>query len=304
MPNPQQNRRRSRWQQGLHRAWHGLLIGWDWYLFTFGYGIVFILLAMAAMGLQGSVSEPPEAGATPALPLWTAPDSRHWFGTDRGGADLLEPILHASGRSSWLALLATTAGASVGLGVATLAFFVLRERGCLMLQRLGNAAAAIPGILLLFILSAGHGAGFVASWLLLGGICALFVAGRSGRWLLELERRGDVLSARALGYSRRRLLVDHLFTGLWKRAACSAAGLLPGVLLAEACLGFTGIGQRISPATDRLGGLIASGRDAMFDAPWLVIYPGLALAILSVTFATFAWAVRRTLGEPVDDRLF
>ena len=80
--------------------------------------------------------------------------------------------------------------------------------------------------------------------------------------------------------------------------------LLPGVLIAEAALGFSGAGERINPASYRLGTLIGSGEIFRFDAPWLVFFPGMMLWILAAVLVSFSWAVRRTLGEPIDDRIF
>ena len=301
MPTVHQNRRRPKMRQMLQQLWHALMVGWDLYLFAFGYGIVFVLLGIAAISLSG------HSMSTSAMsdgPGWTAPNAVHWFGTSRDGIDMMGPVLHAAGRSIWLALLATVGGSLAGLAVATLFFFVWRERGYRMLDRLAGWGAAIPAIFMVLTLAAGHGAGFGVTLLILSGLCALFVAGRSGRWFHELESSGDVLAARALGYSRRRLLIDHLFTRLWKHAAASATTLLPGVLLAEAALGFTGIGAQVSPAANRIGMLIGEGNETLFDAPWLVFFPGLVLWILCVVLATFAWAVRRTLGEAIDERLF
>ncbi len=302
MPSPPQNRRRSRFRERIRRAAKSLIEGWDFYLFAVGYGIVLGLLGVAALAFPVLESEAIVGfgDLAEALP----PGDHHWFGTNRDGVDLLAPVFAAAGRSVWLVLVATVLGSVFGLALATVICFLWRERGYRWLERLSGAVGSLPAMFLLFVFAAGYGAGTRATMGTLGALAGLFVAGRAGNWYRDLENQGDVLAARALGFSRGRILVEQLLPRLWPRVAACAATLLPAALLAEAGLGFSGAGATVAPAEGRLGAFLGAGHDALFDLPWLLWWPGVVLAVLTIVLASLAWAVRRTLDQPIDERIF
>lgn len=270
-------------------------------MFVIGYALVFGLLGVAALVLPGLESGG-IAGDADGVG-GAAPDARHWFGTNREGIDLLAPVLGAMGRSLWLAGVATGLGALLGLGLATGMAHLMGGRGCRVLRRFAGLWICLPAMWVALTLVAGHGAGAGVVLVILGSLCVLRVAGQGAAWHEALEARGEVVAARALGFSPRRILVESVLSGIWPRAASSAAGLLPAVLLAEAGLVFSGAGYGVRPAGDRIGAYLADGGEAMLDLPWLLIASGATLSVVTLSLAAFAWAVRRTLGVPVEERM-
>jgi peptide/nickel transport system permease protein len=279
-----QNSRRSRFHQSLAAASRAISRGWDLYLFIIGYGAIFGFLGLAAWWLPDS--DFPAAG--PGAPM--APGMEHWFGSNRNGDDMMAPILKGSGMAIWLALTATVVGTGAGLLAGTVFYFLWRERGDRMLAAVSEWISALPAMVLALGLAAGWGTGFWPLVIILGGLCAVSVAGRATFWYREVEGRGDVLAARAI--------VDEFLTRIWQRTGATAAMLLPGVLLAVAALDF------IFAGSGRLGHLLAEGQDHLIEAPWLFFFPGLALSILTILLAALAWAVRRTVQEPLQERLW
>ena len=302
MASELQNRRRSRFRAGLTRAWRSLRTFWDFYLFAGGFFLVFAMFGVAALVFP----ELPGEAIVGSGPLMNAqgPDASHWFGTNRDRLDLLGPVFAAAGRSLWLAALATLFGALAGMVASTALFFGGGEPGVRLAKRIGGFATGAPALVLLVILAAGHGAGAGATFWMLAALVGLFLVGRSAEWYRGYGERNEVVAARALGFSKWRILVGQCLPQVGPRLAASAATLLPGVLLAEAALGFVGAGEAEGRATGRLGAVLAAGREAMFDLPWMLLYPGLVLAGLVIVLGALAWALRRTLDEPIDDRLF
>ncbi|MCB1229669.1 MAG: hypothetical protein KDN19_05355 [Verrucomicrobiae bacterium] len=284
------------------KVWRSIVTRWDHYLFGVGYGLVF-----GFFGITALVVDTPQADVPNGLgevSTASAPTSRHWFGTNRDGMDLLGPTLAAAGRSAWLTLVAVVLGSSSGLAVAASAFLIGSDRGYRALAAFQSGIGLVPALLMMFILAAGFGAGVGATILMLGALCLGFVAGRGANWCVAWEDGGDVISARALGFSRRRILQELLFPRLWPKAAATAATLLPAALVAEAALGFSGAGASVAAANGRIGVMLGVGRETMFDLPWMIISSGAVLWVLTMVLAGLAWAVRRTLDEPVDERWF
>ena len=291
------NRPRPKFRQLLSRCWQSFSRGWDWHLLAAGYGATFLLCGIAALWLPDMPEVFIRSHLTPP-PLDGAPTAEHWFGLGPGRIDMMAPVLKSAGLSVWLSLLATLAGVIGGVLTATALHCVWRGG---WLGDLASAATATPAVIAVLLLVSGWGAGFWTLVMILGACCAIPIAARCAEWYLEMDTRGDVLAARAMGWSRWRLAGDQFLTRIWRRSAASAAMLLPGVLLAEGTIGFIRDG---GGDLRRIGHLIAAGRDHSLDAPWLLFWPGAVLGGLAMLLAAFAWAVRRTVDEPVHERLW
>ena len=291
------NRRRSRLRQLLAAGLRAFSRGWDLYLFIIGYGTIFGFLGLAALWLPGLPAGQADAGLP--IPPGGEPGAAHWFGLNHRGDDMMAPILRSSGITVWLALLATVGGTAAGVLMGSAFSYFWRGRSDRPSAGATQWTSALPAMLPALALAAGWGTDFGSLVVIFGALCAIPVAGRASAWYREMERRGDVLAARAMGWSRARLFADEWLTRIWLRAGATAAMLLPGVLLAVATLDFA-----LETASGRLGHLIADGGRHLVDAPWLLLFPGLFLAILTILLAALGWAVRRTTQEPLQERLW
>ncbi|MCB1089621.1 MAG: hypothetical protein KDM63_21455, partial [Verrucomicrobiae bacterium] len=231
-----QNRKRSRVKYSMDRSWRAFSKGWDFYLFVVGYGLVFGLLGIAALALPDL---PP--GATSGS-VWTteetAPGTTHWFGLTHSGSDWMGSVLHGAGVSVWLALLGTMIGVSLGLLVGMLWGFLFQDRGERMLSSADRMLSPIPALVVVLALGAGWGTEFLTVAMMLGFLCAIPLAAKVTGWFGEMNWRGEVVAARAMGWTRGRLMLDQLCTRVWKQAAALAAMWLPGILSALTALDF------------------------------------------------------------------
>ncbi|MBL9151937.1 MAG: hypothetical protein JNK37_05615 [Verrucomicrobiales bacterium] len=295
MENPAPNRRRPRLRSFGRRLWRGVARRWEGYLFVLGYGLVFGFLGLAAVGLTDAPTPSPVAdGFGEAQP----PGAGRWLGTDAGGADQLIPTLRGAGLSVWLAAVATALGTLTGWAMGTaLAAAGWRSAGRL-LQSVDGWLGAFPAIGLALALVAGWGAGAWPLMIIAAAIMAMPVASQVAGWYREMDGRGDVLAARAMGWSRSRLMIDESLTHFPPRLAAWAAGVLPATLGAVTAVDFV-LGRG-----GRLGHLLASGARDFIEAPWLLYGPGLVLAFLIWLLAALGWAVRRRMGEGPPRRLW
>ncbi|MDH5757996.1 MAG: ABC transporter permease [Gemmatimonadota bacterium] len=224
------------------------------------------------------------------------PSGTHLLGTDRHARDLLSRILYG-GRVS-LAVAFGAMGISVGVGTlwgAVAGYVGGRVDGVLM--RIVDVFIAFPRLVLLIAVVAMYEPSFVLIVAVLGltqwpGVARL-VRGE----VLSLREREFVLAARALGYSRRRILLRHVIPNLLAPLTVAAALGMGNTILLESGLGFLGLGLPAPVPT--WGGMVADGRSVLFTAWWVAAFPGLAITVSVVSFNLVADGLR----DALDPRL-
>lgn len=227
------------------------------------------------------------------------PNAIYLLGTDRYGRDVLSRILFGARVSLRIAaataLLSGLAGAALGL----LAGWFRPLDGWIM--RVMDGLMAFPGLLLAIALSATLGPSELTA------IVALTVAytPRTARVM-----RGAVLvacaqeyveAARAIGARTARLLRVHILPACAAPLAVQQTYVFAIAVLAEAVLSFVGVGP--PPPRPTLGAIIADGRDNMVEAPWIMLSPGLAIAMLVLGLNLLGDALRDALDPRMRSML-
>lgn len=236
-----------------------------------------LLVLMAPLIFPG---DPREPSATPLL----APSPRHPMGTDDLGRDLLAALAHG-GRASLLsgglvALVATVLAIVLGV-VAGLAGGAIDRA----IVRLMDLSQIVPRFFLALLASAWLGPGWVA----LAGILALTGWATLARQIRaearSLRRAAFVEAALLLGASRGSVALRHLAPLMLPLALPHIPLILCSALLIEAGLCFLGAGD---PNRLSWGLLVQAGQAHALHAWWLVLFPGLALALTSVGLTLIA----------------
>ena len=216
------------------------------------------------------------------------PNATHWFGTDQLGRDVFARTVHAARISLTVgfcaALLAVVGGMLFGLlcGLARL----LDE----LIMRLVDLAAIFPAFLLAIALLTLLPSG-VFTVILVIAIGDLPRSSRLARSvLLAARERPYVEAAHGAGTSPLRILTRHIAPTAWPPVAVLSAYLCASAILSEAGLSFLGAG---TPAEiPSWGNMIASGARFFIVAPWIVLFPGLALATTTLGVTLIADALR------------
>jgi peptide/nickel transport system permease protein len=254
-------------------------------------GAILVIGAVVA-ALVGPVVVPYDPAAQ-NLPLrLQGPSLAHPLGLDELGRDVLARLLVGARVSLAVGLAVVTCSALVGLAVGVLAGYFggwVDE----LASRTIDVLLAFPGILLAIALVAVLGPGL---WHAVLALCAIGWVGyaRLVRGVTLRTRELEyVQAARAAGASAARVLLVHVVPAAWPALAVQATLGMAGAMLAEASLSFLGLG--VQPPTPSWGAMLDAGRSHLFDAPHLTLFPGLAVAAVTVGF--------NVLGDALRDRL-
>ncbi|MBK8005321.1 MAG: ABC transporter permease [Gemmatimonadetes bacterium] len=260
-------------------------------------------------GLTGlALLAPLVAGADPAAqgdvvatrflaPLAHGPDGHfHLLGTDRFGRDVWARLVHGARVSLLTGFLATAIAVGIGLVVGTVAG-VWRGPLGRGLMAATDFALALPRVVLLLLLAALWPPSGVLVVLVLGLTGWMSIARLVYGEAVGLMARPFVLAARSLGARRLRLAFRHLVPSLWTPVTVAAALGVGNAITLEAGLSYLGLG--VQPPAPSWGGMIASGRDTLVNAPWVALAPGLALVLTVVACTLLGDALRDHLaGHP------
>jgi peptide/nickel transport system permease protein len=204
------------------------------------------------------------------------PNDVFLLGTDRYGRDVLSRILFGARVSLGIGFAVAVASGLAG-GLAGLAAGWWR-RADAWIMRVMDGLMAFPGVLLAIALAATLGPSEVTV------VVALTVAyaprtARVMRGAVLVARSQDyVEAARAVGARTGRILARHILPACTAPLVVQQTYVFAVAILAEAVLSFVGVGP--PPPAPTLGSIIADGRDAMVEAPWVMLCPGVAIAML------------------------
>jgi ABC-type dipeptide/oligopeptide/nickel transport system permease subunit len=235
--------------------------------------IVLALLLIALLAPVVAPFAPDQIGAGPRL---SAPSSTNLFGTDALGRDLLSRVIY--GARSALVLAGIGVGVAAGIGVSLgLAAGYFGGWGDRALSRGMEVWLAFPGLLLAVILVARLGPSLAHAALALG-IASAPGFFRLARAETLCAKAGQyVESARALGANPHRIVFRHILPNILPSLIVLATMRAGALILAGGGLSFVGLGAQ--PPVAEWGALLAQGRDAMGEAPWLAVFPGIAVML-------------------------
>ncbi|MET2828082.1 ABC transporter permease [Mesorhizobium shangrilense] len=252
--------------------------------------IVGLYLIIAALGMLGLTPHNPLAQFR--VDRLHAPNGAYWMGTDLFGRDVASRLMAGVGQSFTVAFFsvafASLAGTALGLAAA---WFGRRWDGVVM--RVMDVLLAFPAILLALLIVAVAGPGtwtsVVAITIVYTPIFTRVVRGPA----LSLKAREFVDAARTFGSSSSYIVTRHLLLNLVAPLTVQVTLALAWALLTEAGLSFLGLG--IQPPAASLGLMLSDSRNLMETAPWLMIFPGLAIMISILGFNLLGDALRDIL---------
>ena len=232
-----------------------------------------LVLAVALVALLGNLITPYDALQNDFRARLQAPDAAHWFGTDHFGRDILSRVILGGRLSLQIGLQVVVMTGLFGTLIGGVAGYFRRLDDPIM--RLMDALMAFPAILLALTVSVTLGAS-VGNVVIALSIATIPHTARIVRGsVLVVREMQYVEAARALGASDLRILVLHVLANSLAPLIVRLTFVFASAILAEAVLSYLGVGP--PPPAPSFGNIIAGGRDFMVEAPWVTIFPGLAV---------------------------
>jgi peptide/nickel transport system permease protein len=222
-----------------------------------------------------------------------APDWRHWLGTDSFGRDVWSRIVHGARISLAVGIGSTTLGASIGVIVGLTSGY-LSGWVDLVFQRVTDMLQALPLLVLALVMTAALGPS-LPNVILAIAIPLIPTVSRVIRAnTLALREQPFVEAAKSIGMSEVRIALRHVLPNTLAPLIVLATAQLGSTILTEASLSFLGLGiPEPYPSWGRM--LSESAAEYVRVAPWLVIFPGIAISLAVFGTNLFGDALRDIL---------
>lgn len=255
-----------------------------------------IVLAAVGVGVFAPVIAPFDPYEQVLAERLRGPSATHWFGQDDLGRDMLSRVIFGTRVSLKVGIITVSVSALLGMLIGALAGYLggwIDE----ILMRITDIMLAFPGILLAIAIMAILEPSFNN---VLIALCIVSWKGYArlvrGEVLKEKEKE-YVQAARALGYSRWRIIAFHLIPNTLNPVLVMGTLGMATMIIAEAGLSFLGLGTQ--PPTPSWGGMLSDGTNYFFEAPHMTIFPGFAIMILVLGFSFLGDALRDALDPHI-----
>jgi peptide/nickel transport system permease protein len=252
-----------------------------------------IVLTLLGTAVFADVIAPYGYAQTNLLHRFRPSGPEHWLGTDQLGRNVLSRIIYGTRVSLTVSLGATTLGICLGtlIGV-TSGFF--GGRYDLGVQRVVDAWESIPNLLLLLTIISLLGPGLFNVLAVLGLSFGIQNSRIIRGVVLSVKENAYIEAAQAFGGSSLRIMLSHILPNVAAIIIVVATIGLGNLILVEAALSFLGFG--VPPPHPTWGGMLSlQGVSYMYQAPWLAIWPGIALSAAVFGFNMFGDALRDLL---------
>jgi peptide/nickel transport system permease protein len=250
--------------------------------------IAFLVL-VAVFGPLVTPYNPIETNMGDAL---KAPSSVHWFGTDQLGMDIFSRVIAGTRVSLTVGLLAVSIALTIGIVLGSIAGYVGGWVDTLIM-RVMDMMLAVPSILLAITLMAALGKGIDKAVIAIGLVSIPEYARIVRGAILSIKENDYVAAARVVGNSNLRIIFRHVLPNALSVIIVRGTLGISSAVLDTAALGFLGMG--VQPPQAEWGDMLGRARGFIFQAPWTLLFPGMAITATVLAF--------NLLGDGLRDAL-
>jgi peptide/nickel transport system permease protein len=288
------------------RAGRRTRLGWVWAVLRFArqkpLGAIggLIVVAMLVMAVFAEQIAPYTYDETIRGARMKAPGAEHWLGTDNLSRDMWSRVVYGARVSITVGFATIALGtlAATAIGVTSGYFGGIYD---IVVQRIVDAWMSFPFLVIILSVMAVLGPGMLNVVIAL----ALIITANSSRVIrgatLSVVANTYVEAARAMGCGHLRLILRYIVPNVMATIIILATIGLGGVILAEAALSFLGFG--VPPPYPSWGSMLSgSGRTYMYRAPWMAIWPGVAISLAVFGFNMLGDALRDVLDPRLRGR--
>lgn len=260
-------------------------------LSLFALGLLGLLTVIA---LLAPVLAPFDPSATNVPEQFTPPGGEHLLGTDDLGRDAFSRLLHGTRISLLAPLIALGVAVGLGLPLGLVAGYV---HGWVdwLISRLADTFMSLPAIILAIALVAALGPSTVNAMIALGIVYAPRLLRVVRGAVLVVREETYIESSRSIGCSNARILGGHVLPNIVPPIVVQISLMFGFAVLAEASLSFLGVG--VQPPAASWGVLLRRGFVNLYEAPWLIVPPGITIMIVVLAVQIVGDGLRDSLGQ-------
>ncbi len=251
-----------------------------------------VLAAIVLAALIGPIIWPYSPNEVALDEALTPPSASHPFGTDNHGRDVVARTLTGARISLGIGLAATVLSLFLGTAIGLIGGFFGRPVDSLAVG-LTDVTLAFPSLLLAIAISVVIPPGIASVFIALSLVGWPTFARLSRSVVFSIKQTEYFSAATATGCPSLRLLLKHVLPNCVPLLIVAASLRLGGFMLGEAALSFLGLG--VQPPTASWGSMISHGRNFLHSAPWITIFPGMAIALTIISM--------NILGDSLRDYL-
>ena len=256
-------------------------------LFGLAVVVFFVLLALLAPWLS-----PHDPLATSWSAIRKPPSAAHWFGTDDIGRDVLARVVWGTRASLAAGIVSVSISLAIGVPIGLAAGFIggLTDG---VISRITDAFLACPFLILASAMAAFLGPSLTNAMIAIGVSATPIFVRLTRAQVINIKVEDYVEAARALGNPPWRIAIRHILPNVIPPLIVQTSLAIAAAVIAEASLSFLGLGQQ--PPAPSWGSMLNTAKNYMDQAPWMAIWPGLAIFVLVLAF--------NLLGDGLRDAL-
>jgi peptide/nickel transport system permease protein len=253
--------------------------------------LLFITIAIAA-----PLVSPFDPAATDWGAVRKAPSAKHWFGTDEIGRDILARMLWGARASMLAGVVSVGIAMALGVPIGMIAGYAGGWIDAI-LSRITDALLSCPFLILAIALAAFLGPSLTNAMIAIGiSQMPIFIRLARGQ-VMTVKVEDYVEAARAIGNPHRRIVLRHILPNIVPPVLVQATLTMATAIIAEASLSFLGLGQQ--PPEPSWGSMLNVAKNFMNQAPWMALWPGLAICIVVLAFNLLGDGLRDAV-DPKD----
>jgi peptide/nickel transport system permease protein len=250
-----------------------------------------IILLVLLLSLISPSLSPYDPNAIDLDSLKLPPGDEHLLGTDQKGRDIFTRVLYGGKISISVALMAAVVSMGIGLMVGLFTGYIGGRFDTAMMG-LVDLILSFPSLLLAIGISIILPPGIYTVMIAIAAVGWASFARLIRGYVLSLREEPFIEAARAIGCSPLRVLFVHILPQCLPLSMVMMGLKMGGFIITEASLSFLGLGAQ--PPTATWGSMISAGRSYIIAAPWIVLFPGIAIAVTALCFNIF--------GDALSDR--
>ena len=221
-----------------------------------------------------------------------APVAGHWFGTDEIGRDVFARVAWGTRASLLAGVVSVSISLAIGVPIGLVAGFVGGTVDALI-SRITDAFLACPFLILAIALAAFLGPSLVNAMIAIGISATPIFVRLTRAQVINVRVEDYIEAARSVGNPPLRIALRHVLPNITAPLMVQATIAIASAVIAEASLSFLGLGQQ--PPAPSWGSMLNTAKNYVDNAPWMAIWPGLAIFLLVLAF--------NLLGDGLRDAL-